>query len=269
MRIQRLATAGIIVAWLVCSVQTGAGEPNSDSPSPVAANQTTSLDSDTAKSETAETTSAEGPSVANFGQIVLPPPKSALADPVTAAPSKNDSNSQTLELPVQGSRRRSIERGHSDDVPWYRNGLMSLFAVLVAIGLLAYLARRFVPSVRTMNGGAIEVLGRSHLAAKQTLVLVRIGRRVLLLGATGDRIATLCDVHDPDEVAELLVATSRGRQSGSSAKFTGMLRDSASGFEDANDPAVEFMHGPSEGLHRTKGRLQSLLGRLKSMQESE
>ena len=64
------------------------------------------------------------------------------------------------------------------------------------------------------SSGAIEVLSRTSLSGKQSLVLVRMGRRLLLLGVTGDEMNTLCVVEDPDQVATL-VGEAAGGQPGS------------------------------------------------------
>ncbi|MCP4248211.1 MAG: flagellar biosynthetic protein FliO, partial [bacterium] len=79
------------------------------------------------------------------------------------------------------------ETGRSESVPWYRNGMMSLVIVLGLIGAVAVVVRRFVPSVRNMNSGAIEIIGRHALAPKQSIALVRVGRRLLLVGITAER----------------------------------------------------------------------------------
>jgi flagellar biosynthetic protein FliO len=274
----RLATALILVSF-VGAIGAAGDEPEATPPDHSLANQTKSLEPEPSPSDAAALAAPEKQGVANLGQIVLPPPKewqshqvkdepATLAKPEDAEPAA-ESGVAASEIPARTVRNVSIDRERGDPTPWYRSGLLSLVAVLVVIALLAYLARRFVPSVRTMNGGAIEVLGRSHLASKQTLVLVRIGRRVLLLGTTGDRIATLCEVQDPGEVAELLVSASRGSQGANADQFSGALHSSATGFRDGDASAVEFVRGPSDELSRTKGRLQSLLGRLESMRESK
>jgi len=97
----------------------------------------------------------------------------------------------------------------SPSLPWYRNGLVSLAIVLGVIVAAAALARRLIPSVRASSSGLIEVVGRSHLAPKQSLALIRVGRRLLLVGLTAERVSTLCQIDEPGEVAELLTGERR------------------------------------------------------------
>ncbi|MCH8748296.1 flagellar biosynthetic protein FliO, partial [Patescibacteria group bacterium] len=47
-----------------------------------------------------------------------------------------------------------------------------------------------------------------------SLALVRVGRRVLVIGVSAERLSTLCEIGEAEEVAELLV-NSAGRRSGS------------------------------------------------------
>jgi flagellar biosynthetic protein FliO len=148
--------------------------------------------------------------------------------------------------------------------------MVSLFIVLAAVAGVALLVRRLVPSVRAMSGGTIEVLGRNHLSPKQSLALVRVGRRVLLIGVTAERLSMLCEIDDADEVADLLVRSS-GRQSVSGetdgAGFDRVLDDAAAGFADRATEPTELVHGSSGRLVQLRGELRGLLGRLKALQE--
>ncbi|HED54752.1 MAG TPA: hypothetical protein ENJ00_11215 [Phycisphaerales bacterium] len=77
--------------------------------------------------------------------------------------------------------------------------------------------------------GILSVLGRYPLGRNQTLVLLQVDRRILLLCQTatgkmgrGASMHTLCEMTDPDEVASIL-----NKASGDSPGFDAML----SGFE--------------------------------------
>lgn len=82
--------------------------------------------------------------------------------------------------------------------------------------------------------GVIEVLGRYPVARGQLLVLVKLDRRVLLLGHSapargagggpGGGFVTLAEVTDPEEVAGLLVRVREGRGESVGARFGAMLR---------------------------------------------
>jgi flagellar biosynthetic protein FliO len=183
----------------------------------------------------------------------------------------NDPGSAILPPASQSVERRSVGGAWKrESAPWYRSGLLSLAAVLVVIAAAAYLIRKLVPSVRMFNGGAIEILGRSHLTPKQSLALVRVGRRVLVIGVSVERLTTLCEIGEAEEVAELLVH-SAGRRSGSprgaDAPFDELLGEAAVEFEERPRDLRETVPGRSEPLDRARGKLRGLIGRLKTMQD--
>ena len=79
-------------------------------------------------------------------------------------------------------------------------------------------------------GGLLEVLGRFPVGRGQTLVLLKLDQRVLLLSqSSGGRLGagagmnTLCEITDPEEVASILIK-SRGESGDSMAdRFRSML----------------------------------------------
>lgn len=175
-------------------------------------------------------------------------------------------------LPPPAAMRQGAgpEGGRSDGVPWYRSGLMSLVVVLGLIGAVAVVVRRLVPSVRSMSSGSIEVIGRHTLAPKQSIALIRVGRRVLLLGITAERINSLCEIDDGEEVSDLLGRIPERARSAGTEDFERLLDGSAAEFRDSLeglDRPIEPACGGSQNLHRAKGRLQGLLSRLQAMQE--
>lgn len=78
-------------------------------------------------------------------------------------------------------------------------------ALVMALLLGAFLLfKRLARNSRFLGGGGpIRVLARKGLGARHDLFLVEVGPRVLLLGATRDRLGTLGEFTAPDEVARL------------------------------------------------------------------
>jgi len=56
--------------------------------------------------------------------------------------------------------------------PWYRTGLGALSIVLGLVGLLLFLARRYVPSIRAADGGVLRVVTRTSLKTSTLLDVV-------------------------------------------------------------------------------------------------
>lgn len=118
---------------------------------------------------------------------------------------------------------RAVRRGDSgtdsDNRPISRdNGLggwtQTLAALAIVAGLLLgarFLLKRLAPATRVGRTGAVEVLARTALSARQQVILVRLGGRLLLLGSSGDGLRTLCEIADPAEAAGLLAKTTAGQ----------------------------------------------------------
>lgn len=99
--------------------------------------------------------------------------------------------------------------------------VISLGAVLGLVGLAAFVIKRLARSHGGLLGaagpggrapaGVLEVLGRYPLSRGQTMILLKLDRRVLLLSQSvagrlgGASLTTLCEINDPDEIASILV----------------------------------------------------------------
>jgi flagellar biogenesis protein FliO len=81
------------------------------------------------------------------------------------------------------------------------------FIVLVGGGLWAVLltVRKYLPGGRQLFASpAMEVLGRTYLDPKRSLCLVRVGKRVIVVGAFPDGLKRISEITDESEVTELL-----------------------------------------------------------------
>lgn len=81
-------------------------------------------------------------------------------------------------------------------------GLLLILAMIVALGRLAQrLARRSPPQG---FDGVVEVLGRRALDRDATLHIVRIGQRVLVIGASSAGLRTLTEIDEPLELQHFM-----------------------------------------------------------------
>ena len=85
---------------------------------------------------------------------------------------------------------------------WGRTVLALAIVLLVILGLRVVL-KRFARPHAGARAGVVEVLARTSVQPRQHLLLVRLGRRLLLLGSSPSGLSTLSVVSDPEEVAEL------------------------------------------------------------------
>lgn len=131
--------------------------------------------------------------------------------------------------------------------------VLALATVLAAIGGLAYGVRRIGvangglmaalgPSGRAPSG-VLSVLGRYPVGRGQTLVLLRLEGRVLLLcqthgGRAGGGMSTLCEVTDPEEIAALVRKTAQADENSSAGRFRSSLRRAEDLFRAAEPGAA-------------------------------
>ncbi len=185
----------------------------------------------------------------------------------------------TTATPAAAEPRRLLRRNGADrsaSGPASRTttvadgrGLWTLFwplvIVLGVIGVIVMAVRRWLPKgSRFGGGGVINILARHHLSPKQSLCLVRLGRRVLLVGVTSDRISPVAEIGDPVEASEILAAVERGRPS----SFTSVLTrfgeptrgDEAATDELASEPALvgERTVGVGENVRSLIQRVREL-----------
>jgi flagellar biogenesis protein FliO len=170
----------------------------------------------------------------------------------------------TARTPTQ--KTAAAAQGHSGEASpqttragWWSNPILrtlaSLGTVLSVIGVLAVVARKLkakglLAHAPGGSGGApagiLEVLGRYPIARGQTLMLLKVDQRILLIGQTLPKLRggagsmqTLCEISAPEEVASILIKAQDNAGASASAKFQAMLRDfDAQHLEDDDAPAA-------------------------------
>jgi len=181
----------------------------------------------------------------------------AFAAPAVDSPqSVVDTNPRPLGPAARAEQIRPVTQAqHTDQVaqpgattsflsnPIIRTG-GSLAIVLSVIFVLAFVVRKV--SLRRASGaslsaalgpggpspaGLLEILGRYPVARGQSLVLLRLDRRVLLLSQTHARglrtpgsFTLLCEVTEPQDVASILVRAQESEQSSLASRFRGLLK---------------------------------------------
>lgn len=144
-----------------------------------------------------------------------------------------------------------------------------LSIVLLIVGLCVWGLRKWMPrSVRFGGGDTIRILARKYLSGKQSLCLARIGRRVVLMGITPDRISTLSEITDPEEAAALIAAVERGRPDSFTTTFGRMSdrewADETNG-PDTKDSIEEETSVSSRNLARTGREMRELVDRVRAL----
>lgn len=259
--LRRLLTLSVFAAsatW--CWADEPTGSPPEKKPSTVSLNQSVSVEAVglSGGSESSEATPA-GASAAD------PASRSGVVAPVSSTePKPRTSFRGRRKPPVAAGRDRAVKNRAT---PWYQSGIGALSIVLGVVGVLVWAVRRWVPAARSGGSSAIRVSGRVNLTPKHSITLVHVGRRYLLIGLSGDRMTTLSEISDPNEVADLAALVN---ESGTRPPdgFDELLMSEATDFrsttvpEQADTTPVKTTSG---GGRRLTG-LQDLVDRLKSLQ---
>ncbi len=211
--------------------------------------------------------------------LASPPPADAAADPWTstgAAPRMDGRPLLRRAAPSESagaSERTAATRTAAGD--WLRTTL-ALGGVVALIVLLSWGYRalsgaggRLPFAFRGRSPAALELVGRMSLSPRQTLCLVRVGPRLVLLGATPTAIHALDVIGDADVAAS--VTGQARRAGGAAAEFERLLRDEREPYEpteaDAaapgDTPADADAKGASAGLAGLRERFGALIAQVR------
>lgn len=184
-----------------------------------------------------------GPPTAPPAAEALEP--SQLDDPWSAvAPKIPPPESRTLQrrstksaLPLLTGASDKAER------PWLRTlgplaGVVGLI-VLLAWGYRAVAGRNLPLLSKARRPGLIEVVSKTALSARQTLYLVRIGPRLVLVGQSPEALRALDVIDDADLAARLTGEAARKRPDSSEAEFRAWLEREAQSYQAGGDGADE------------------------------
>ncbi len=87
--------------------------------------------------------------------------------------------------------------------PWYRSGLGALGIVLALMGVVCFCVRKWIPAVRVAESQAMRVVARASVSPKQSVALIQLGRRFVMVGVSPERMSVLSVISDQEEVADL------------------------------------------------------------------
>jgi flagellar biogenesis protein FliO len=168
------------------------------------------------------------------------------ADAQTSRPSKASASGMDA-----ASASSTIIRRPSDSVPTTRPAgatratsafdtrrvALSLLIVLTLIFALRYLSQRlFGRTVAGRASRAVQVLSRNVISPKQQLLVVRVGRRLVVVGDCGQQMNTLCEITDPDEMAALVGQIEGERRDTKGSPFGAIFGRAGSEFEKDSEP---------------------------------
>lgn len=193
------------------------------------------------------------------GAPAIPAPMPA---PVQVAnPTTNDFENTPLVFP--DNTRVPLRQGQrSVSTPSIFSILFYVFLICAAFLFCMWLVKRYLPGHRQLfSHPALEVLGRTHLDQRRYLSLVRVGRRILVVGVTPDTISPLAEVGDGAEVAEIMELARPKTEAGKSI-FTKLFQRHMVEAEQERDEAR--LGSQAEAL---ADDIAALRGRIKSRRD--
>ncbi len=254
-----LAGRGLCCALLLCAAAAGA------SPSAVTANAPPEVALDIPAASVAghiDTTTISTTSVA-----LSAPTTAVSATGATSAVSATAA--EDVEQHLLGGRsseKSSAGALHKNDKP--SGSLMSfalpLAAVLALILIIVWAAKKYLPNVRRLTGStAMKVVARTHLSPRQSIAVVRLGRRLLVVGQTADNLTPLGVVEDPEEVSELLGEIESGKTNSAVGNFKRVFQKTDEEFAAADEAAGGE---PADGeIERVRTELESLTRKVREV----
>ena len=141
---------------------------------------------------------------------VAPSPAVAVNTPpsqsgsVVVSSSGADFESTPLVFPAN-TRQNSRQGQRSGMVQSIFSAIFYVLVICAVFAAIIWLVKRYLPGHKQLfNHPSMEVLGRTHLDQRRYVSLVRVGRRILVVGVSPDSISSLSEVTDGAEVAEIL-----------------------------------------------------------------
>lgn len=202
-----------------------------------------------------------------YGPTTSDSPTVVSATPIDTTSSLDEDG--VLKRPSRPNPKTKAQRADSSIVPVGGSMLLPLLVVVATICGAAYMFRKWVnPTQKIGNDGAIKVLARQYLSSKQCLCLVRLGHRLVLLGVTPERITSVTQIDDPEEVAGIISTVNRAGSHTFSAAFAAIAgrRPSSDMEYDVNQAEPDELILPGK-LSETRSNVRDVLGRIRALSE--
>ncbi len=109
---------------------------------------------------------------------------------------------------VGSSENRQVGSGRQDIWTQWGRTLAALALVVVLIIVARFMLKRFGPVSGARGAGVLDVLARTSVSSRHQLLLVRVGRRIVLVAQAPTSMTAISEITDPDEAAALIEAAS-------------------------------------------------------------
>ncbi|HPF37256.1 MAG TPA: flagellar biosynthetic protein FliO [Phycisphaerae bacterium] len=147
----------------------------------------------------------------------------------------------------------------------------TFWPMLAVLGLIVgcvAAVRKWAPQATRVSGAsAMNILARQYLSSKQSLCLVKVGKRVVLVGVTPDSMNALAEINDPEEIATLASNLNRSRSDAFSSALSkqAVEPDEDDEMDASNAPVTSVASRRDGRLGETEARIQELVGRIRAL----
>lgn len=146
--------------------------------------------------------------------------------------------------------------------------IIALAVVLALIIGVSAVLRRFNPTARGFaRGGCLQVLVRTSIGAKQSLCLVKLSDRLILLGVSPNHIAALDSIDEPEDVAHIIGLVESGKPNSITGVFRSTIDNEMEAYEGTDlSPHLKDDTSPKHRQYaRAQGELATLLDKVKGL----
>lgn len=187
-------------------------------------------------------------------------PGSAAAAPA-AAPSPQQESQPLFRSGTTPDQNAAASRG-SD---WILQTLGALGLVIGLILAARVVLRRWAgPGAAVGGSPVVEVLARTSVGARQSVLLLRLGKRILIVGQSSAGLSPLASVDDPDEVADILTALTRSKPQSISQGFSSLMQRLNRDYDKHDLTAEEGVDGAEVHTDIARERVAGLLAKMRS-----
>lgn len=186
--------------------------------------------------------------------------EAAPAPPALPVPPPLDASAERLPIGRPATASTVPEAALSAGPRFGRSALACLLVGILLAGGAILLRKSFPARIASGRSGLLEVLARAPLAPKQSVVLVRVAGKVLVLGVGPETVTALSEVTAPEEVEKLLL---REQAAPTGGAFRERLAASMRGSPMGAFPAAPPEGGPMGG-RSLEGEIRSLERRVAS-----
>jgi flagellar biogenesis protein FliO len=150
-----------------------------------------------------------------------------------------------------------------------RRVVLALGTVLLAVYIVHRVWRRLgMPGSPNKPGQTLQIISRLAVSPRQQILLIRVGRRFVLIGNSGTQMNSLCEISDPEEAAALLGHTVTESKESISATFNDVLDGAQQQFNvDAQPKPPGAAPEEDASLTAARDELTSMMDKVRSLSQ--